>query len=64
MAGVSGISVPMGAAIGRGGKRAPWGSQSASTDPRQGSSARKSLNLDLPATKLDQQFQSLFDDID
>jgi hypothetical protein len=64
MAGVSGTSVPMGAAIGRGGKRAPPGSQSVSLLPRQGSSARKSLNLDLPATKVDQQFQSLFDGID
>jgi hypothetical protein len=61
MAGVSGTSVPMGAAIGRGGKRAPPGSQSVSLLPRQGSSARKSLNLDLPATKVDQQFQDLFD---
>jgi hypothetical protein len=58
---ISGTSVPMGAAIGRGGKRAPPGSQSVSLLPRQGSSARKSLNLDLPATKVDQQFQDLFD---
>ncbi len=56
---ISGISVPMGAAIGRGGERAPWGSQSRSLLPRQGSSARKSLDLDLSKQQL-QQFEDLF----
>ena len=56
---VSASVVPATVAIERGG-RAPWGANSRSLLPRQGSSARTSLTMDLPPQKLDERFEDLF----
>ena len=56
---VSASVVPVTVAIERGG-RAPWGANSRSLLPRQGSAARTSLTMDLRPQKLDEWFEDLF----
>ena len=53
---VSSSIVPRTALLGR----AAWGSQTRSTDPRQGSAARTLLTLELSPQKLDPRFEDLF----